>query len=300
MKQVTVTVPATTANLGPGFDCLGMALSLHNKFTFTEADTPLTIVATGEDAHKIPLDTRNQIYWAADFTFKRLGKRPSGLHISQHNCIPVGSGLGSSSTAVVSGIMGANAIVNGGLSKAEILSLATELEGHPDNVSPAIYGGLTLTLMDGHHLHAEQINTPPFQVAIVLPTFDLLTAEARAALPKQIPMSDAIFNIGRLGLLIRALETGDHNKLRLAMQDKLHQPYRLPLIPGSERAMQAAYNAGATAVALSGAGPSLIAFAPANQQAIVYAITHAFERAGLSSRHWLLTTEPNGASVHIA
>jgi homoserine kinase len=145
----------------------------------------------------------------------------------------------------------------------------------------------------------EQIAIPPLQVVFVLPDFDLSTAAARAALPKQVAMGDAIFNLGRLGLLLQALKTADHSKFRLAMQDRLHQPYRLPLILGSQQAIDAAYAAGATAVALSGAGPSLIAFAPDEHEAISQAIQQAFAAAGLNSRTWLLQATPQGATVTI-
>jgi homoserine kinase len=300
MKQITVTVPATTANLGPGFDCLGLALSLHNEAIFTAlAEPEVNITVHGEDAAKIPTDTNNLIYQAADLAFNCLGRRPSGLCITQYNYIPVGSGLGSSSAAIISGLLGANALVNGGLSLKEILSLALQLESHPDNVTPALYGGLTLTLSDGADLHVEQIAIPPLQVVFVLPDFDLSTAAARAALPKHVPMGDAIFNLGRLGLLLQALTTADHSKFGLAMQDRLHQPYRLPLIPGSQQAIDAAYAAGATAVALSGAGPSLIAFAPHEHEAISQANQQAFAAAGLNSRTRVLQAPPQGATVTI-
>jgi homoserine kinase len=298
MKQITVTVPATSANLGPGFDCLGLALTLHNEVIFTEtAESQLAISIQGDCASTIPSDSRNLIYQAADRTFTHLGKRPLGLHISQCNTIPVGSGLGSSSAAIVAGILGANALVNGNLSRLELLALAIEMEGHADNVTPALYGGLTLTLNDGDQFFVEQITTPPLEVVIVLPDFAFPTSQSRAALPPHISRQDAIFNIGRMGLLIRALTTGDHSQLRLAIQDKLHQPYRLPLIPGSQQVMQAAYCEGAMAVALSGAGPSLIAFAPHNHQAIGRAMQHAFAQVGLKSRVWTLQANPQGATV---
>jgi homoserine kinase len=298
MKQITVAVPATSANLGPGFDCLGMALTLQNEAIFTEtADATITITVQGEGVDKIPTDERNLIYQAADCTFREVGKRPSGFHIIQKNNIPVGSGLGSSSAATISGILGANALVNGGLSQAQILALAIELEGHPDNVTPALYGGLTLTLSADDQYFVEHIAIPSMQVVIVLPDFDLPTAQARASLPTQISRRDAIFNIGRMGLLIRALTTADHNKLYLAMQDRLHQPYRFPLIPGSGQVIEAAYREGATAVALSGAGPSFIAFAACNHQAISQAMQHAFTQVGLSSRTWLLEANPHGATI---
>lgn len=304
MKQVTISIPATSANLGPGFDCLGLALSLHNTFTLTGSDSPtvspLTIEASGVDAHKIPTDASNLFVQSAEIIFAKVGKRPFSLHLQQHNCIPVGSGLGSSSTAVLGGMLAANALVDGGLSRADILQLATDLEGHPDNVAPALYGGLVLGVQGEEGLHIEQFPIPSLQATVILPDFHLLTSEARAALPSHIPLKDAIFNTSRIGLLIHALQTADFGKLNIAMQDKYHQPYRIPLIPGMAEAFAAARCAGAAALALSGAGPSLIAFAPANHQAIATAAQEAFAQAGLTSRTWLLSLDTEGACVTIA
>jgi homoserine kinase len=304
MNQVTISIPATSANLGPGFDCLGLALTLRNEFTLTGTDSPtdpaLIIEASGVDAHKIPTDASNLFVQSAELIFERVGKRPLTLHLQQHNNIPVGSGLGSSSTAVLGGMLAANALVNGGLSRADILQLATNHEGHPDNVAPALYGGLVLGVQGDDGLHIEQFPIPPLQAVVILPDFHLLTSEARAALPSHIPLKDAIYNTSRIGLLIHALQTADFTKLNIAMQDKYHQPYRIPIIPGMAEAFAAARHAGAAALALSGAGPSLIAFAPANHQAIAAAAQAAFAQAGLASRTWLLSLDTAGACVTFA
>jgi homoserine kinase len=311
MSQVTITIPATSANLGPGFDCLGLALALYNRVTFTTASTDsasaspaslltakLTIEVTGLDAEKVPTDESNLIYQSACRMFERLGKRPSTLHIQQENNIPVGSGLGSSSTAVLAGLLGANALMAGHFSQADILAIATAEEGHPDNVAPALLGGLVLGVMQGEQVHIEQLPIAPQQVAIMTPSFELLTREARAALPNQISRQDAIFNASRLPLLIRALETAAYPKLALAMQDKLHQPYRLPLIPGMAAAFDAAQAAGAAGVALSGAGPSLIAFAPDSHAEIVAAVTAVFQQHNLTCRSWILSIDTAGTQIN--
>jgi homoserine kinase len=298
MLQVTVSVPATSANLGPGYDCLGLAFDLRHEVTFSAVPThELKISASGEDHHMIPITEENLVHKSAEIIFKHLNWRPAGLHIRQENKIPIGSGLGSSSSAVLAGMFGANALAGSPLSKLEILQMATHIEGHPDNVAPAVFGGLILGIQGGNGLVVEQLPIPALEVVIVLPDFQLLTADARAALPKQVPLSDAIFNASRVGFLIRALETADYAKLRVAMQDRLHQPYRISLIPGMKEAFQAARDAGAAGVALSGAGPSLIAFAADGHDGIAAAAALAFALAGYSSRTWKLVVDHKGVEI---
>ena len=304
MKQVTVTVPATTANLGPGFDCLGLALNLHNTVTFRPAERGLQVTVAGEGAEAIPTDESNLVFRAAQQLFALVGRKPAGLIIEQNNCIPASSGLGSSASAVVAGLAGANALLDAGLSQAALLDMAAGMEGHADNVAPAILGGLVLSNSlnqpgEPARFHTEQIPTPGYNVVLVLPDVALLTRDARALLPNQISRADAIFNISRMGLLIRALMVGNYEKLALAMQDRLHQPYRTPLIPGFQAAVRAAQGHGAVATALSGAGPSLIAFCQTNHQQIATDIQAAFSAAGISSRSWLLKSDANGCRVQI-
>ena len=298
MNQVKISVPATSANLGPGFDCLGLALNLYNHVTFTAVSEPiLQIMATGTDAHKVDTDESNLVYQCANIIFEKVGERPFGLIIVQENNIPVGSGLGSSSTAVLAGMLGANELLERPFTPEQILQFATEKEGHPDNVAPALYGGLVLGVNHEGNLHIEQIKIPQQSVVVVLPDFKLLTSEARAALPQTVSIHDAIFNASRTPLVVRALETADYNLLAIAMQDKLHQPYRMPLIPGIEKAASAAFAAGARAVALSGAGPSLIAFAPTAHAQIGEAMDAAFQNVGLNSRIWTLEFDVSGTKI---
>lgn len=298
MQQVTISVPATTANLGPGYDCLGLALDLRHRVTMTPLEEEgLRITAAGEDAHKVPLDEQNLVFQAARLLFERLQWRPPGLQIAQENKIPIASGLGSSSSAVLAGMFGANALAGSPLSKQEILQMATDFEGHPDNVAPAVYGGLILGVQGARGLIVESIPIPTLHVVVVLPDFELLTADARAALPEQVSRQDAIFNASRTALLIRALRMGDYALLGEAMRDRLHQPYRIPLIPGMADAFAAAKEAGASGVALSGAGPSLIAFATTGYQAIASAAEEAFKRAGCDARVWNLTTDTTGVTL---
>lgn len=311
-RRIKVSVPATSANLGPGFDCLGLALDLRNQVTMTTTDihrdaeraarAPLTVTVDGVDAAKIPVDGTNLVVQTAYRLFGLVGRWPADLALHLENAIPVGSGLGSSSAAVVAGLLGANELVEGGLGQDELLEIATAIEGHPDNVSPAILGGLVLGVMTerpdgGTTLIVDRLATPRMTATVVLPDMALLTSEARALLPAVVSRKDAVFNISRLGLLVHALSGADHGRLRIAMDDRLHQPYRLQIIPGATEAMAAAYETGASGVALSGAGPSLIAFAPANHRQIGEAMSGAFAAAGLASRTWVLPVDALGAVV---
>ncbi|MCB0014896.1 MAG: hypothetical protein KDE34_23435, partial [Anaerolineales bacterium] len=167
MKQVTVTVPATTANLGPGFDCLGLALNLHNTVTFRPVEQGLKISVAGEGAEAIPTDESNLVYRAAQQLFQVVGRKPAGLIIEQNNCVPASSGLGSSASAVVAGLAGANALINAGFSQSALLDMAAEMEGHADNVAPAFLGGLVLCNSlnqpgEPGQFHTEQIPTPVY------------------------------------------------------------------------------------------------------------------------------------------
>ncbi len=301
MKLVNVKVPATSANLGPGYDCLGLALGLYNEFDFIPLPegSDLEIIIEGEGADIIPRDASNLIVQAAQFLCDHLQRPLPPMRLIQRNYVPPASGMGSSSTAVVAGMLGVNEILKAGLTKNDILELATQMEGHPDNVAPALFGGLVLVPMGVTPLHIERFEVPPLIVTIILPDFDLLTQDARAALPAQVSREDAIFNLARTPLVIRALEQGNYATLRIAMQDRLHQPYRLPLVPGLGEAYTAVLNTGAAAVALSGAGPSLIAFAPQNHMAIGRAGQAAFKEAGLDSRFWLLPIDHQGSQLRI-
>ncbi len=297
-QTVIISVPATTANLGPGFDCLGMALELYNDFTFTistSGEDQLSINVQGVDADKVTTDENNLVYKSAAVIFEKVSKRPFPLQINQINRIPVGSGLGSSSTAVLAGMMGANALLGQPFTDVEILHFAINKEGHSDNVAPALYGNLVLGVMVDGGFHIEQIELPELTAVVILPTFHFLTDVARGVLPDQISRVDAIFNASRTPLLVRALQLADYDKLAIAMQDRVHQQYRIPLIPGMEEAFAAAYAAGARGVAVSGAGPSLIAFAPDGHEKIAAAVTAVFATAGLDSRYWVLPVNTQGA-----
>jgi homoserine kinase len=299
MKTVTVHVPATTANLGPGFDSLGLALDLWNETKFSQSGNGgLALVISGEGETKLPKDETNAIAAAASQVYALVGKDPGGLVIRCINRIPLISGLGSSSAALLTGMLGANALLGEPFSRQDILTMATESEGHPDNVVPAMLGGLVASVVHGDRIVTRKLLVSPMSVTVVLPDFYFPTKTARAILPEYVLREDAIFNVSRAVLVIKSLETGDLALLGEVMEDSLHQPYRLPLIPGAQAAMQAARQAGASAVALSGAGPSLIAFSRQPADAgIGLAMQRAFEQAGLMARIFPLNISQSGASV---
>lgn len=307
--HITIRVPATSANLGPGFDSLGLALDLWNETVMTLA-IEYSVQITGEGREKLSAGENNLILRSAQKLAERIGKRLPPFHVDCINRIPLSSGLGSSAAAKLTGLLGANVLLGKPLSKDEILQLATELEGHPDNVAAAMLGGLVVSTVErgnvlAHKVNVEGNHTPLgnleslFRVTVVLPDFHIPTRQARAALPELVSLKDAVHNISRAVLVVEAFRTGDLNLLGKAMTDTLHQPHRLGLIPGAQAAIAAAKHAGASAVALSGAGPSLIAFSADRDQAVGEAMAYAFEQAGLQARIFELRMSNHGAEVHI-
>jgi homoserine kinase len=299
MKSVTVYVPATTANLGPGFDTLGLALDLWNEAEFSQAgEGGLTLNISGEGRQTLPIDETNAIAAAALQIYALVGKDPDGLTIHCTNRIPLISGLGSSSAALLTGMLGANALLGEPFSRQDILVMATRNEGHPDNVVPAMLGGLVASVLRADRIVTRKLLVSPMAITVVFPDYYFPTKAARAILPEYVLREDAIFNVSRAVLVIKSFETGDLELMGEVMEDSLHQPYRLPLIPGAQAAIQAASQAGASAAALSGAGPSLIAFSrqPADAE-IGLAMQQAFEKAGLTARIFPLNISQSGASV---
>ncbi|GAB4577950.1 MAG: homoserine kinase [Anaerolineales bacterium] len=297
---ITVSVPATSANLGPGFDCLGLALNLWNRAEFSLIEAGFSVEIEGFGADTLPRTTENLIVKSAYALYTHLRTpAPAGLHIRCRNTFPPGSGLGSSSSAILLGLLGANALLDEPLTSTEILSLANEIEGHPDNVTPALLGGLTISTVKEGQVIARKIPVAPLSLAVVIPRFELSTHAARAALPKQILMSDAVYNLGRAPLVVEALRTGDLPLLQQIMEDRLHQPYRLPLYPGAQDAFEAARGAGASAVALSGAGPGVIAFTDHKNtaQQAVCAMGEAFRAARLEVWECVTEVTEEGARV---
>lgn len=269
--KVSVKVPATTANLGPGFDCMGLALPLYNTVTIEETVLPgtgveINVIPENESTDEfslehIPMDENSIIYKAVELLYNSIGQTPSELKITIHSEIPIARGLGSSASVIVGGLIAANELLGRPADEAALLSIATEVEGHPDNVTPAIVGGLTLTSSeDDGSIVYRKIDWPEdWTLTVCIPEYELATDISRSVLPQEVPMQDAIFNAQRMGMFIHAVHTKDSQLMKLALRDKLHQPYRMKLVPGFEKiAERLKHEENVLGCVLSGAGPSIL------------------------------------------
>lgn len=298
-RTVTVRVPGTTANCGPGFDSMGMACNIYNDLTLTLLKEPrLEITVEGEGAENIPKDARNIVWKSIQYLLSkaRRDRDFQGAIIHMVNNVPLSRGLGSSATAIVAGIKAANVLLGNPFSRRQMLQFATDIEGHPDNVAPAIYGGFTVSAMrNGSPECFAFMPRLPLKLVVAVPDFFLSTKAARQVLPSEIPMKDAIFNIGRAGMLVAALCKGNKGFLKTAIDDALHQPYRAKLIPGMYDVFRAARQAGAYGVAMSGAGPCLIAFAVENPEHVGEAMKEEFARHDVKAKILQLEIAEKGA-----
>lgn len=303
-NSVTVTVPATTANLGPGFDCLGAALSLHNQFRFSRlshnSQNDLAIAVTGLDAEQVKTDESNLAYQAFAKLYHHLKQPVPPVQIEIDLGVPLARGLGSSATAIVGGLLGANELAGTPLSQEQIMELAIALEGHPDNVVPALLGGCRLSASgaNGNWTICDIPWHNEIIPVLAIPNFELSTSEARRVLPTNYSRADAIFNVAHLGLLLRGLETAEADWLRTALQDRIHQPYRQTLIVGFDPVQTAAIAAGAYGLVISGAGPTLLALTnPDQAEAVEEVIATTWQSSGVTAQVKPLKLDERGACV---
>ncbi|WP_413174636.1 homoserine kinase [Anabaena azotica] len=299
ISTVTVKVPATTANLGPGFDCIGAALKLYNEFKFTRHESGLIIQVSGTEAEKVQTDESNLLYQAFLKLYEFIEQTPPSVKIEIKLGVPLARGLGSSATAIVGGLVAGNVLAGSPLSELQVMELAIAMEGHPDNVVPALLGGcrLAATSRTGWEICDITWHRDIFPV-VAIPDFELSTSEARRVLPTEVSRGDAIFNTAHFGLLLRGLATNREEWLRAALQDKLHQPYRQALIPGYDAVETAAVAAGAYGMVISGAGPTLLALTDElHTQAVVTAMTNAWKQAGITSVVRSLPLDIQGAVI---
>lgn len=296
-RKVTVKVPATSANLGPGFDTLGMALSFYDELQVEAVSgSGAHVEVHGEGAGEVATDESNLVVKSIAYTFEKLGQKLPGLKLVAHNVIPHGRGMGSSGAAVVSGIIAAKGLLEGivEISDEQLLTIATELEGHPDNVAPALFGGLTIAWEDETGPHHKKLfvhrGVSPLEL---VPTFKMSTALARSLQPESVPHDDAVFNVSRSALLIAAL-TQSPELLLAATEDRLHQDYRAAAMPETDEIVKLMREHGHAAV-VSGAGPSVLVLASDPAQRL--------EAAKLAAKHYpkwqalLLAVDFKGATV---
>lgn len=294
--RVRVRVPATSANLGPGFDALGLALALHNEVLATEADG-VTVRVDGEGADRLPHGADNVVARGVRLAFDTAGRPFKGVALECVNRIPTARGLGSSAAAWVGGLAAGNALLGAPLSRSALLDLAARAEGHPDNAAAAVFGGLTVSCATAEGVSAVTLPVPRSLCWIALvPSVTCGTAEARAVLPASVPRGDAVFNVQRVALLLAALQTGRADALAGALDDRLHQPYRRALFPWMPGVAEAARAAGALGCVLSGAGPSLLAVSAVDPRPVARAMEGALSRAGLQGTACVLEVDTEGVT----
>ena len=294
--RVHVRVPATSANLGPGFDALGLALALYNEVTAAEADA-VGVTIEGEGAARLPANDHNVIVRAVRQAYEAAGRPFKGVRLACVNRVPTARGLGSSAAAWVGGLVAGNALLGGPLSRETLLAMAARAEGHPDNVAAALLGGLTVScpLGDGR-IAAVSLPVPgAVRWVVLVPDVTSATAEARGILPPTVPRADAVFNVQRVALLLAALQAGRFDVLGTALDDRLHQPYRLRLFPWLPAVAEAARAAGALGCVLSGAGPSLLAAVRDDADVVARSMEGALAAAGVRGRAWAFAVDTEGA-----
>jgi homoserine kinase len=305
---VLVRVPATAANLGPGFDSLGLALGLFNTVeAWPLAPFPSpngrgeggeAHLIDGEGADTLPRGAQNLVRRSMAAAAARAGVSLPPLGVRQVNAIPLARGLGSSSAAIVGGCVAANELLGRPLSPDDLLSVAAEMEGHPDNVAPALFGGLTVCYASGQGTSCLRLEPKdPPRAVVAIPDYEVETEKARQALPDAVPRLDAVLNVGHAAAVVAAFASGRYDALRAATEDRLHQPYRAHLVPGMNEAIAAALEAGALGACLSGSGPTIIAFAHERQDAIAEAMEQALAKVGVRSQTRVLEVCREGASV---
>jgi homoserine kinase len=267
------------------------------RISLDRAPAPIVeVLGTGADL--IPHGPEHPAYRAAQFVAELAGEFDAHFHLVQENAIPPARGLGGSAAALVGGAVAANDLLGRSMAAPDLLNLVCELDGHPDNAAPAFLGGLVIGTLTPEGVSAVRLEPKGLKAVVAVPNFSVSTTAARRALPEKVMHKDASFNVGRAGLLLGALATGEYDLLRVAVQDRLHQPYRSHLIPGLEDVIEAAHSSGAYGACLSGSGPTVLAFAPEEHAPqIARTMYAAFESRGVQAKAWTLDVDLSGARV---
>lgn len=300
MNSLRVVAPASTANLGPGFDCLGLALDLWNTVDVQvlEADSETEISISGEGVEELTTETDNLVYRSMEFLFNEAESEMPAVKLHCHNEVPLASGLGSSAAAIAAGLVAADALCATEFTNNDLLEMATTIEGHPDNVSASLRGGLQLVITEGQQLYPIMIDVPPeIHAVLFIPESRILTEDARAVVPKEISMADAVYNMSRVALLIAGFCTNHPEYLSIATQDRLHQPFRQALFPPMKLLFQAALDSGALGVFLSGSGPTVMALTQGREMTVAYEMAEAARQAGVDGN--VKVTKPTQMGAHV-
>ena len=295
-RSVTVRAPATSANMGPGFDCLGIALDIWNTVRVDLGEAGFEIRGLGKG--ELPSGPDNLVAQAFRMACEEAGARAPDARFTCTNAIPLGRGLGSSSAAAVAGIAAANDLLDLGMDKGAMLVLAAQVEGHPDNSAAALYGGCQIVVRESGRFVTSSVRVPErVRAVLFVPDSPMPTSESRSLLPTDAPMEDVVFNLGRVGLLVNALATDDLDLLRVATQDRLHQPHRQSIFHPMRVIMRAAMDAGAFGAFLSGAGSSVLALTSGREMTIGYEMAEAASKAGVEGE--VVVTGVGGRGVDL-
>jgi homoserine kinase len=292
--MVRVQVPATTANFGPGFDCLGASLGLYNYIEMEFSDRP-EVHVRGEGAEEVPLDETSLVYQAAARVLKRVNiNRPLKIVLDNH--IPLARGLGSSAACIAGGLTAANHLVGELLDNSELIKIGTEMEGHPDNVVPAIFGGFCLSMVYENRVIYKTFPVPFWlRFVVCIPDFELKTEDARKVLPKTVSLEDAIYNTSRTAMLVAAMAKGDLSDMNVFCQDKFHQPFRSHLIPGMKKILETVSEKGAFAGFLSGSGPTVVCLTLRERADVLGKhMVDIFSQEGIKSNYQVLSSDSKG------
>lgn len=300
MTTVEVRAPATTANLGPGYDCLGMALDLWNTLTVEVlpegADAVVSVAGEGEG--ELDANRQNLTYRAMEFLFNEADAPLPPLSLQCENTIPLSRGMGSSAAAIAGGLVAANRLLDDAFTQDDLLEMAATIEGHPDNVAAAVHGGMRLVVMDDNQMYTVPIRVPAdLQAVLFIPDRRIATVDARRVLPAEISVADAVYNMSRTALLVASMETERPEYLNIATQDRLHQPYRQTIFPQMKVIFAAAQAAGAFGVFLSGSGSTILAFARDRAMTVAYEMFDAARLAGVDGR--VEVTQPTTLGAHV-
>ena len=310
MTVIRVAAPATTANLGPGYDCLGMALDIWNTVEaelLPDGAAP-SVTVSGAGVGELEVGPENLVYRSMEFLYRELGRPMPPLRVRCDNEIPLARGLGSSAAAIAGGLAAANSLVNltgegGEFAPRELLEMAATIEGHPDNVAAAVMGGLQLVVTSVPETGESTLYTVPVSVpaeihaVLFIPDIRIATADARAVLPQQLSVADAVHNMARAALLVAGMATNHPEYLAVATQDKLHQPYRQPLFPAMKLLMKAAMDAGALGAFLSGSGSTVLALTQGREMTVAYEMAEAARQASVEGT--VKVTQPTALGVHL-